>query len=170
MVAFDQGRYVVGCIEQGFAKSKNKGTPYFFIKFQPKGMIGAQGPQAPLIPCAAHTRELQFYLVGGAAEISIGKLRALGWNGQSFAELEPGGAFSFVNCELEVICTHEEYDGKWRDKWDVIGGSGSEHSSGLVGQLDALFGNQLATTGASAPRSDGRQHAAVGRDNADLPF
>ena len=152
-MAYDQGTYWVKGTAQGFGESENKKTPYFWVEFEPMGRVNPDNPEA-LIGCEKRTRDIKMYLKKGQCiDISVQNLRNLGWEGSSFQDLEPGGAFSFVGKEFKLECTHRQVDDKIYDDWAVpFWREPAESKPGIANKLDALFGTELGSgTPAAAP-------------------
>jgi len=139
---FQQGTYLVRVTNQGFDESKEKKTPYFWLEFQPQGMVNPENPDGPLYGCDDTLRSTSLYLTEKTIERTRETLGNLGWNGQRFQDLEPGGAHSFVGQELNLECRHEQFDDKVFERWEFpyAGSETKQNISGLARKLDALFG------------------------------
>ena len=145
MASFDRGKYVCKITSQGFSESKENKTPFFFLAFAPQGRINPDDPDGSLHPCDDYERDVKFWLTEKAIETTIRRLQSLGWEGQSFQELEPNGKTSFVGRHITLQCEHEDYNDKIYDKWEwpYEGGNSIESIEGMGRKFDALFGRQL---------------------------
>ena len=172
MTYFEAGKYLVEITAQGFDESKEKKTPFFWLTFVPLGMINPEDPNGPLIPCNEYEREIRLWLTERAAPYTITRLRSLGWTGESFAELEPGGDYSFVGKTVRLRCSHRHDGDKTYDHWEFPPvGSDNHHSHGVAKKLDQLFGNELKKTSGKVTRRVKRQLEPVGVGyDEELPF
>lgn len=78
----------------------------------PEGKSPAMAMEFDLDTCK---RTVFLYLSDNAWPYTEEKLRRLGFNG-NFETPE------FTTTECELVCKHEEYEGKMKEKWDVAGG------------------------------------------------
>lgn len=178
MPHFLPGKYMVRVIAQGFSEAKT-GTIQFFFKFVPQCLVSEEGEK---VSCADYERTCFMALTDKTIDFSVRNLRAIGFDGVSFEDLEPdrAGHFSFVGTDVEMECKHESYEGREREKWQLpmSGGSSVEHVPGVGKRLDALFGDALklptgTRTTAQAPAEpklpvEGESAGNLPKD--DIPF
>lgn len=169
-MAYERGRYVCEVVAQGFSEAKNeKQTPFFYLTFKPVALLNPSNWDEQFA-CDNYERDVKLWLSSKAVPFSIARLRGLGWNGNSFRELEPGGGYSFVGQKVELVCDHETNDGNTYDRWDFpFEGNSIQHeeSPGLAKKLDSLFGRELKKT-ASELSQETVPPAEV--DDEDIPF
>lgn len=172
MTYFDQGKYLVEITAQGFDESKEKKTPFFWLTFVPLGRINPEDPGGVLIPCHEYEREIRLWLTEKAAPYTISRLRSLGWSGDSFGELEPGGEFTFVGKHVKLRCTHKHENGKTYDVWDFPpAGNDAHHNEGVARRLDSLFGKELRKSSRKSSLSRRRELEPAGAGyEEELPF
>lgn len=168
-MGYEQGDYAAKVTDQAFGQADNEAkTAFFALTVQPIAKLDLEtGDRTSVDP---FNRTIRMFLSEKAAPHTIKKLRTLGFEGVSFAELNPetDGHFSLVGQEVVVRCKHEEYQGKQQERWDFPGDGGAGikplDDKGMR-KLDALFGKHLkdgkpmakreaatASAGNSAPR------------------
>lgn len=189
MAYYDKGTYKARITGQGFSESQNKGTPLFYLTIQPFAYV-TNGETIELAE-AKYERRIEWYITNKTISFVMEKLERLGFQGTSFASLEPtsGDYHSFVGLEIDVFCNHDQGQDstKTYEKWDLarndLGGGGSAPQrldNKGISKLDALFGKQLSQRfgGASAkprqqpqgvPASQTRA-AMSATDDSDIPF
>lgn len=166
MAVYEQGSYRCVVAEQGFSESKEKKTPCFFLRVQPFAHCGHGGETE--VP--QQDRTINLYLTDGTIDFVIEDLRALGWNGTSFDELDPesSNCHSFVGNEVPAFCEHEQYNGKIQERWNlrVRGARQAEKlPPDKLRSLNAMFGKKLKSTaapsapGVSRPKPTGQQQS-----------
>lgn len=89
-------------LDHGFRESKKSGTLSLNISFQTEH----------------GTLYTDLYLTEKAAEKTIEKLRAIGWQGDDLSELKDGTAMRGMKCKVTV--SHETYEGTVRARVDWI--------------------------------------------------
>ena len=99
----DPGTYEAQLTDWGTGSSV-KGTPYVWTKWSVE----------------EESRTVYSYLSSKAFDISFKKLNALGFNGD-FTNPD------FEKKHTELSCTHEEYDGKLKERWDFTDWGDSEY-------------------------------------------
>lgn len=67
----------------------------------------------------ALVRTVPLYFSQAAAPYSLERLRALGWKGENLANLD-----GIETNEVDVEVTQEQYDGKTRNKYNIMTGAG----------------------------------------------
>ena len=157
---FNQSLHRVRVTAQGFDESKEKKTPFFWLAFTPLFETDTTG--AEIAQCADFEREVRLYLHENTIDQTVERLRGLGWDGASWADLEPYAldGFSFVDHEIDVRCSHEQQGDNVYERWELpSGGRRSEHKTGMTRRLDALFGSQLKATAAKGKKAAGKAKA-----------
>lgn len=179
MAQFNQGVYVCEITNQGFDESKEKKTPYFWLEVRPLGQVNPEDPEGQLWGCEDFLRSVSLWLTEKCVERSRDRLMGLGWDGNRWQDLEPGGPCSFAGKELRLQCTHEQNGDKVYEKWDFPfdGPKEMTHKAGLARGIDALFGRnkkppaQPPTTQRAAPRNTTAAPAASENyAKEDIPF
>jgi hypothetical protein len=163
--------------DQGFAETEKKGTPYFFFRGTPIAeVVGSEEHE-----CKPYEREIVMYLTDRAVDYAIAKLRALGWEGSSFKELDPAtpDAVVWIGQVFDVECDHETNDqGTW-EKWQLpqaaVGDKPAKPKSNvkIAGKLDAMFSKTLkGSAKPSAPKPAPKREAvaANGPSDEEIPF
>lgn len=144
---YEPGDYSAVVTRQGFAESKEKGTPFFFLDFEPIQALGANQ-----LPQQIYPRTIKMWLTEAAAPYAFEKLKYLGWDGKRLADLDPDEPdhHSFVQNTITVRNTPEgEYD-----NFDLVKdvGSSTEHKAGLAAKLDRTYMKTLAANGSGASK------------------
>lgn len=156
---YDAGRYRGKIFKTEIGQNKN-GNTQVVVTFKLTGIYTPAGELAKMdFP---YNRAV--YLVLTDATVGtpdkpgwvMQSLRHLGFNGTSFAQLDPESPqyWNPVDNESDLICKHDEYEGKEREKWEVYRGQGNTASAGKPVQskdlraLDAKFGKLLQATAA----------------------
>lgn len=135
---YEGGRYSATIRSQGFARSKEKLTPFFYLEIEPFEALDANQ-----LPETIYTRRIEMYLSEKAKKYSFEKLRSLGWDSDRLADLDPDNPhhISFVNAIVTVV---NNPDGDY-DKFDLLReGAGIVNESGLAAKLDKLYGKSIA--------------------------
>lgn len=193
-MAYQKGLYLAKVAGQMLSKSSNKGTDQFVLTFYPIAEIDRETREH--YDCEDGERSLFFYLTENTIKRVVEDLRSLGFDRNSFLDLDPStpNHFSFVDKEIEVECDLETYEGKERERWRLAGAGGMQlkpMEDSDKRRLDALFGKCLkssppATTPASVPlpaidqpkmtkekfkKTKSSQEASVpGEPAGDIPF
>ena len=167
MAYYGQGTYDCQITGQGMAESKEKKTPYFFLRFLPISLNGEKIHED-------QEREVALWLTEKTIDRSIEVLRQLGWNGDSFKELEPGGGVILKGLHCKIRCEHEQVDANVWERWQFpFAGQATEHKAGLSKKLDALFGKSLKKTAGTAKPVAKPEPAEVATEVAgddEIPF
>lgn len=170
------GRYLVRVLSQRFKQAKT-GTWQFELYVQPLTYHGYNGEED-----VSHGsgRTLRWFLTEKAGEYAIRDLRGLGWEGDSFAELEPThpGCHSFVDMELECYMKIEARkdgsgsDERWNLHRDIVAEPLPESD---LAKLHRMFAKELKSSKPKAPaKSPARKEAeavyAGQPESKDIPF
>ena len=175
MAAYNIGSYMFRVTNQGYGESNEKKTPFFFLEGVPVAQL-EQGERLEIEN--GHPRTIKLYITDNTAEMVLAKLRNAGWPGGKWAtlNLDNKDPFSFVDQEIEAVCSHEpgmKNDGKMYDKWDLPfpGGANEPLQSDptIASRLDALYGKTVAPKKAAKP-SNGAKAAVAAKGGDDIPF
>lgn len=151
MAHYEQGYYECQISDQGFDVSKEKKTPCFWLRFMPEG--------------GEYEREVKLWLTDKTIESAVSRLRSLGWEGNSFRDLEPGG-HSFAGTVVRLRCEHSQDGDKVYENWEFPAPeSNSENKNGVAKKLDTLFAKAL-----KGGKSAAKAVPAVVEDDGDIPF
>ena len=155
MATYEEGHYIVRVIGQGFGELPNeKRTPYFFIQVEPIGMVNPADPTGALFGCEAYARTVNLYLTEKAIDFSLQRLYRLGWQGQSFVDLDGDSpVHSFAGQQIELVCRHDHSGGKTYDNWEFppLDSQPVKSDPAVAKRLDALYGEQLRKAAAVKP-------------------
>lgn len=179
---YTPGRYVGKLTKQQLGVTKNN-NPQIVLSFTIIGQVDLSDPDGDLITCQGYERSVFRVVTPKTIDWILDDLDALGFEGSSFAELEPGtpGFQDLTGKEVELSCDHETYEGTVREKWSIFSGEGSLNIKPLeardVRKLDAMFGKALKARRAGKPvgAAKGSEQPAVAgsvgsSDERDLPF
>lgn len=149
MANYGLGRYLVELLgQQGFSEA-GTGTTQFYMKFQVMAIWSHEDGQWHQVETAERT--LYKALTANTAQYFAEDLRALGYTGNSFGPLDMRHPQAHIfQGEIEMTCQIETYNGKTREKWNIVRGSGREERAidgQAVKKLDALYGKALKETG-----------------------
>lgn len=181
---YEPGKYWGKITRQGFNEAST-GTPQFVLSFEVVGQMNPADPAGDLLPVTARYERTAFMpLTEKTIERFLDDLAMLGFEGQSFAELNPDAEthVSFVEQEAMFSCEHDSYEGKTRERWRLASGGGTFELKNPLDakgyrKLDTLFGKALksrftGTKPAAKPAPEKRQApepAPVGADDGDAP-
>lgn len=177
MIYFDEGTYQAKITTWGLSKAKT-GTNQFFICFKPTGQIVEDGDGRGIIPCSDHERTIFRPITENTINYVIDDLQQLGYNRDGFQYLDPAAqnAHNFAGQDIEVVCAHESYQGKDKERWSFgWAGGGSLQLKPLenddVRKLNALFGKRLmsAKTAAASKANGATPNQAPARPASPAP-
>lgn len=181
MAHYSPGRYECEVVGQGFGNSKEKRTPYFFLKVRPLARI-VSADEREFVE-QPYERDIVMYLTDKTVEGVVGKLRHhLEWDGSDWSELDPeSGSFDDLRRKvIEASCEHEvdrDDESRVYERWQlppVGGGLSHERDATTVRSVQAMFGAALkggkpkAKPKAQKPASE--PVAVSTRANDDIPF
>lgn len=164
---YEKGTYRGVVTAQRFGETPT-GSPYFAIEFEPKEATGAND-----FPDIVFKREVTLYMTEKAAPYSIANLRRIGWEGSSFAALDPTREDfdSLAGTEIDVVC---DYNDKGYEDWNLAGPNNApkESDKTLPGKLDKLFGKALKSSASKATPAKAKKTETVPPDIEDdeIPF
>lgn len=170
-LAFEAGSYMGRITKWGLSAAKT-GTPQFFATFVPLGRIDPAKPSDTenLIACPDWERTVFRAITENTIDFVARDLAALGYTRDTFDQLDPehADAHSFADMEIRVVCKHESYQGKEKERWDFAFGDGftpKAMESGGMKKLNALFGKKLKQV-AKAPSKAEADKAGKARADA----
>ncbi len=177
MAYYNPGRYLCEVTSQGFNKSKEKGTPFFFLGIKPLEMYITEEEREPID--GQYERAVNLYITENTIDRVVAKLRSLEWEGNDFRDLEPNNpdGHSFVGQEIVVRCTNEQVGDKVYDRWELPDMGGSldlDNDPNVSRGLNTMFGKALkggaSKTKAKPPT---KEPVGVGADESaeeQIPF
>jgi hypothetical protein len=148
-ITYRPGVYRGQIFKWGLSKVISTGNPQFIISFQIQGEVDQSDPDRGLIQCQEGERSIFRVITPNTIDYILQDLEKLGYDKEGFEFLSPEhpGAFNFLGMEIEVICSHETYEGKAREKWSFAWGGGGMEIQPLenseVKKLNAMFGKKL---------------------------
>jgi hypothetical protein len=174
------GKYACKVVEQALGESST-GKPQFLLRFTVIGQVDPADP-SQLVPVPAQYQRTHYRsITEKTIQYFTEDLKALGFKGESFKELDPDteGFHNFTGQNVDMWCSHKSGpDGALREEWNVARAVGSLEVKPLerkkVRELDNLFGKHLKglkVAGAAAPVA--AQLAPVGGldiSDDDVPF
>jgi hypothetical protein len=172
---YQPGDYLCKIVNQGFAESKDKKTPYLFLVVRPVAQYGMSDEGEQEYPVEMqYDRTVSLWLTDKTVERTAERLCEIGWAGADWNDLAPGGVCDLTGTELRLTCVHELYNNEPREKWDFpFSGVPVQHDPSVSKKLNALFGKALKGHQAGAAKP-ARQAAPAGlaatAREEDLPF
>lgn len=158
---FQPGEYKCKVVGQGFKRS-GTGNPMIVLTVVPKARVDMQGVEHTIHEPVE--KVINMAITPGTREFAMQRLRHAGFDGKSMAELQLVGRY--VDC----FCTHEEYKGRTRDKWElsIPIEKPRDLDAEAVSDLDSMFGDEL-TKEFTADRVE-RPRPSSAADDEDTPF
>lgn len=173
---YDTGRYACKVVDQALGET-GTGKPQFALRFQVLGLVDPKDPKTYIPAAAQYERTHYRTITEKTIPYFIEDLKALGFQGDSFKDLDPKteGFHDFRGLDIDMWCSHENtQDGSGqREKWGVARQGGSLEVKPLeakkIRDLDNLFGKQLK--GMRAPVQPIRSAPAnfTQMDDRDIP-
>ncbi len=116
----ETGSYVGIVFEWNLSQTSNN-NPQFVLSFELKGRVNPEDPEGELLYCERETRRIYMVITGKTADFVIRDLKHLGYNRNTFAELDPDNpeGFDFGGIEVPVSCKHEVYRGEPKERWSL---------------------------------------------------
>lgn len=176
---YPPGRYVCRIIGQGLGQT-SKNNVQLVLSFI---VLGTPDPNDPnkYVPVQSQL-ERRFYRVlnDNTMPMALEDLRALGFEGTSFAQLDSKHpkAFSFKDLLIDMNCDHgiNQNTGEPREEWAIARSTPlvqEEATPDKVRELDLVFGKQLAGLKQQKPKQEAAPVTA-GRGlevtDEDVPF
>lgn len=157
------------------------GKPQFVLTFD---LLGLRDPTQPdtLIRVTPGQRSCFRVITEKTIDYVIEDLKYLGYDKPSFGPLDPSSPqhHSFKGQEIDVVCTHEDYEGNMQERWSLSRGGGlnlKPVDNATMRKLDSLFGGKLkANASPSAKTAASRQNANAAtetvppEDGDSVPF
>jgi hypothetical protein len=145
-IHYDQGQYMAVVTQQGFKESTN-GNPVIVLKVKPYLHFQYDSSGVEIednLPSDSWERSIFLTVTKKTTDFVLKKLRAAGFEGSSFRELDLQG--KSVRCR----CSHgTDNNGADREEWDLVYEYESKPleplDSAAARKLDALFGRELKT-------------------------
>lgn len=147
-VHYDEGLYLFQIDKQGWTETKERKLPMLVFNGDPISRIMAAEDgsefEEPVHRDSQYDRRIQMVIDSNSdtsMDYAMRKLRAAGFDGESFADLDLRGKL------VRARCTYGEYKGKQNEQWDFAlpdqPSSTKDIDGGLARKLDALFGKRL---------------------------
>jgi hypothetical protein len=150
--AFEPGLYKARILKWQVGESAAKGTPQLVFTISPEcRLIGTEE-----LPCDPVERNVFLYFTDGTIERVNKTLLALGYDRDSYDQLEPDhpDAFDFAGKEVKAEMKVEKYKEKDQERWELRVGNGLEvkkmDRQGMS-KLNATFGSKLKQAGLAKP-------------------
>lgn len=151
------GRYACKVISQALGEA-GTGNPQFALRFQVMGLVDPADPTRFIPGQQQYERTYYRTITEKTIDYFLEDLKALGFTGSSFKELDPAtpNFHDFKGLDIDMWCAHENaQDGGEREKWSVARQGGELTMNPIdpkkVRDLDNLFGKQLKSLKAAAP-------------------
>lgn len=172
-ISYEKGRYRAVIASQTMSESSTKNTQ-FVLTFDLLGMYDPTEPDA-LRPVQHGQRSVFRAITEKTIDYFLEDLKYLGYDKPSFANLDPSHpqCHNFKGQEIDVICDHETYQDKLREKWSLSRGGGlnlKPADNTAVRKLDALFGSKLKQNAAPTTKRPEPQPAASGPGFEEQPL
>lgn len=149
---YNAATHLVRITNQGFSESKEKKTPFFFFEFTPIAEV-RDGFNEQID--GKYSRNIKLYLTDKTVANVRKALADLGWEGESFRQIDPNvdGFHSFVGMETLAECSHEStgYE-KWELPYERAASAPKESDAAISRKIDALFGKSKVPVGKSASK------------------
>lgn len=172
---YKAGNYWCKVASQQLGTTKT-GKPQFVLTFDVVGMIDPDNAEGDLIAVDRYERSIFRTITDSTVDWLVEDIKHLCERGNivfdlpSFSHLSPASPvyLDFKGVEFEGYCTHEEYEGKNREKWGVSTGKkkGGPEVAPIddksLRQLDAMFGKALKA--ATKPKPAGEKKRIEGVD------
>lgn len=166
-------RYLVKPAHWGLCESQEKKTPQFYMAFEILGQIDPQDPNGRLIESPQGERKAFWAITENAISIMLRDLADIGYDQPGFDGLvmDAPGAFDFAAKELTFTCRHEQYNGKWQERFQYGNGGGFTPlpmDQKDIAKLNAQFGSRLKKLG-QGKSNDSTGRAAPSRPQRQAP-
>jgi hypothetical protein len=146
MLDYAPGKYAVTLSGvQGFSEAKSSGNSQFYMKFTPTHRWDMSRNEWVEVDQIERT----FYraITVNTAPYFAEDIRALGYSGDKLSKLDMRHPEAHIfEGQIEMICNHETYEGKTREKWGLLRGTAHQEKPAdpaAVKKLDTLFGAAL---------------------------
>lgn len=178
---YEPGRYACKVTAQALGEAKT-GNPQFVLQFMVMGKVDPDDPSKFIPAPAQYERTHYRTITEKTIEYFAEDLKALGFTGASFKDLDPAtpNFYDFKGQDVDMFCVHEKnQDGDGlREKWGVARQGGALEVKPLeakkVRDLDNLYGKHLKGLKAAAPKVAASPVAVMdngqGITDDDVPF
>lgn len=168
MAHYEPGDYLCRVVDQRFGQTPNN-SAYFQLEFEPMQALGAN-----TFPEQVYNRHTNLFITEKSHQYTIEKLRALGFTGTKFAQLDLSHpqAHSFVGQEVKMTCSHDGQYENWELARDKGSGTPKESDPSVAAKLDGMFGKSLMVAipaGDKKPKAAPKP-AAVAPGGDEIPF
>lgn len=174
-ITYAQARYRGRVVSQALSET-GTGNTQFVLTFDILGVYDPTQPEG-LLQTTPGQRSVFRVITEKTIEYFLEDLKYLGFDKGTFGALDPASPnhHSFVGQEIDALCSHEEYEGKMKERWQLSRGGGGLNlkpvDSKAVRSLDALFGAKLKANAApSAKKPATQQKAAPATEEAEKEF
>lgn len=163
-ITYAQARYRGRIVSQALSESST-GNTQFVLTFDVLGVYDPTQPEA-LLTTTPGQRSIFRSITEKTIEYFLEDLKYLGFDKGTFGALDPASQnhHSFVGQEIDALCSHEEYNGAQKERWQLSRGGGGltlkPVDSKAVRSLDALFGAKLKQNAAPSAKKPAKQQAA----------
>src|SRR2546421_449134 len=116
---YDKGKYRAEILDQGFAESPSKGTPYFFLQLR---ILGRYDADDKLHECPKYERTYCQYLTKDTGvNILMGDLKSLEVQVSDLTQLDPASPnhVRLAGRQIDVVCNLETYQGRQDERWSI---------------------------------------------------
>ena len=179
---YSEGTHTAEIIAQELSASSKKGTPQLVLKVKILGIPNQDGTYET--HREQYERYIYIYLTQGTMPFALETLKTLGFTGTSLKQLDPNepNHQDLTGGQIDVYCSHEEYEGKDRERWQVSNQQSSQSApieAKKMRALDALFGKGLreqaggkpsTPVGTSTEPMDTSEYTNQGITDDDIPF
>jgi hypothetical protein len=147
-VFYAPGKYACQITNQALGETTSTKKPQFVLQFKVLGLVDPANPANYIPATAQYDRTSYRVITDKTIDYFIEDLRAMGFQGTSFKHLDPKseGFHDFVGLDLDMVCTHDTYEGKTNEKWNIARSSDFSVEAlepAKVRELDNLFGANL---------------------------
>jgi hypothetical protein len=140
-----QGKYHARIEDYGvFQSTAGQQHPTVFVRFTPTGYYDPSTGE--ITACDPETREYTKAITEKTIGWLLSDLKAIGYDrdGLKYLDPEAPGAVDLFDREIDVVCDHEVYDGRVRERWSIYREPRRKRvDAGTLADLDAKFGDQL---------------------------
>ncbi len=163
-ITYQAGRYRGRIVAQALSETST-GNTQFVLTFDVLGLYDPTQPET-LAMAPEGQRSVFRVITEKTIDYFMEDLKYLGFDKATFGALDPSSPnhHSFAGQEIDVICSHEEYEGKQREKWSLSRGGGGLNlkpvDNKAVRRLDSLFGAKLKANAAPTSKKAATQQAA----------
>jgi hypothetical protein len=184
MAYYAEGLYQTEIVDQGFTtkNTRDGDVIVFWFSVEVQDSITLDGDNKVYEPVPKkYERNVELWFSDKSKKYSIEHLRNLGYNGDDFRDLEPGGSFSLKGQKVVLMCETSKCGNYDNFRFPSSGGSGKtpEAKANAGRDLNALFGADLKSAAKKAapklepkPQADTStgESATPAVDNDDVPF